>query len=127
MNSMNRLILALVAIFGLQVGVCAASTGNDPCRQECMKCVASCDNTLSHCRTAGGRHAAADHVTTIQDCASLCRQSADFISRGSKLSAKVCALCAEACNRCARSCETFKDDKTMQSCAQECHTCAQAC
>jgi hypothetical protein len=124
---MNRVILALIAIFSLQSGIHAATASDTSCRNECLKCAATCDSTLNHCRMAGGSHTTAAHTRTIQDCVSLCRQSADFISRDSALSGKICTLCAEACNRCAQSCETFKGDKAMQSCARQCRTCAQAC
>jgi hypothetical protein len=124
---MNKVIMALIAIVCLQLGVYAASTNNASCRLECIKCADTCDSTLSHCHTTGDSHKAANHIKAMQDCVRLCRDSADFISRNSALSDKMCALCAEACNQCAQSCETFKGDKTMQSCAQECRTCAQAC
>jgi hypothetical protein len=127
MYKLIALLIASITTVGLQLGVCAQNPSGSTCRMECMKCAAVCDSTIQHCHKMGGKHVAAEHINALHDCANLCRQSAQFMARGSELSGKLCALCAESCNRCADSCEGFKDDKAMSACAHECRSCADHC
>jgi hypothetical protein len=103
-----------------------ALAGMPACEAECLKCADVCDKTAAQCKKQGGAHADAAHLKHLEDCAKLCRASADFMKRDSDLSSKVCALCQEACNKCAESCDTIKD-KSMKDCAKECRKCATSC
>lgn len=105
----------------------ARQSSNACCEVECQTCASVCEKTLNYCLKQGGKHINAAHVKTLRDCISTCKQSADFMERGSKLQNSACALCEKACRTCAQSCAAFKDDKTMQACAQECNKCADVC
>jgi hypothetical protein len=97
------------------------------CIDACTQCARICWETLAYCLEKGGRHAEAEHVNTLLDCAQLCDTSAAFMERGSAVHPDVCAACAEACQRCAESCEKFGDDDQMRRCAEICRSCAESC
>lgn len=99
----------------------------DECIVNCMTCHRICVETLQHCLQQGGRHAAADHIGDLTDCAQICSVSADFMARRSDLHAHVCGVCAEACERCASSCENVNDSAEMQRCVDACRACAESC
>jgi hypothetical protein len=98
------------------------------CINNCMDCHAVCLQTISHCLQLGGRHAEAEHIRTLQDCAQICATSADFMLRGSPLHARTCGVCAEVCDACADSCERMaQNDQQMQACVDACRRCAESC
>jgi hypothetical protein len=98
------------------------------CIQNCQECHAICMETVQHCLQMGGKHAEADHIRLLLDCAQICATSADFMLRGSPLHSKTCGVCAEICRLCAESCERIgKDDATMKKCAEMCRKCADSC
>ena len=97
------------------------------CIDECQSCLAICHESVAHCLRQGGKHAEANHIRTLLDCAEACQASANFMLRGSPLHARVCEVCAEACEACAAECEQFTDDAMMQRCAEECRRCAESC
>lgn len=97
------------------------------CIDECIKCGSVCTTTASYCLEQGGQHADAAHVTSLLDCAEICRTSADFMLRGSHLHGSTCAVCAEVCRACAESCDRMGDDDVMRRCAEACRRCAESC
>jgi hypothetical protein len=97
------------------------------CIKDCLACATVCTQTISHCLQQGGRHAAADHIKLLSDCADMCRMSASMMARGSIFHARHCSLCAEVCKACEESCEEFGDDPQMKACADACRTCWDAC
>jgi hypothetical protein len=100
----------------------------DQCIKECIDCASVCLETLAHCLTRGGEHAAAEHITLLQDCAEICRTAADFMLRNSALHTATCRVCAEVCRRCAESCERMAaDDQAMARCAEACRRCEASC
>ena len=80
-----------------------------------------------HCLQMGGRHAEAGHLQLLLDCAEICQTSANFMTRGSELHNRTCAVCAEICERCAEDCEQFGDEALMKACAETCRRCAESC
>jgi hypothetical protein len=98
------------------------------CIEECLECHRICLETAVHCLKMGGKHAAADHITALLDCADICETSANFMLRGSPDHAETCDVCAVVCDRCAESCEALgKQDDLMRRCAQVCRQCAESC
>jgi len=97
------------------------------CIQQCTDCHNVCIETIIYCLQQGGKHAAVDHVRLLQDCAEICGTSADFMLRGSNVSAQVCGVCATVCDACAKSCDQFGDDPQMKACADTCRRCAECC
>ncbi|ACL64298.1 protein of unknown function DUF326 [Anaeromyxobacter dehalogenans 2CP-1] len=97
------------------------------CIQECLSCFSVCEQTLAHCLRKGGRHAAADLVKVMVDCAESCRMSAAMMSRESAFHARHCELCADICKACEEACEEFGGDAQMKACADACRSCAEAC
>ena len=79
----------------------AASTSvSDPmqmCIDLCQECHDTCLQTIRHCLTMGGDHAAPDHIGLMLDCAAICLTDAEFMMRSSPLHHEVCAACAAAC------------------------------
>jgi hypothetical protein len=97
------------------------------CAQNCKDCQKKCEDTLAYCQKQKGAHQSDEHLKALQDCIQTCKQSQDFINRGSAMASATCSTCAQACKRCAESCLTFKDDKVMQACAEECRKCETSC
>lgn len=97
------------------------------CIQECQTCSQVCLEEVPHCLEKGGKHAQAQHIVLLLDCAESCRTSADFMMRGSAFHQKTCEICAEVCEACAKSCDSMMDDPEMKRCAEECRRCAQSC
>ena len=97
------------------------------CIEHCWKCRAHCEKTLYHiCLAEGGDHVEQEHVRLMADCIQICQTAADFMTRGSALSATVCGACAEVCHACADSCENIGSEE-MQECARHCRECAETC
>ena len=96
------------------------------CIELCQACHATCLETVMHCLSMGGPHAAPNHIGLMLDCADICRTSADFMLRNSRHHALTCATCAEVCEACAADCERF-DDEFMKACAAVCQRCAASC
>jgi len=96
------------------------------CIDVCTECHQACVRAARACLEMGGRHAAADHVRTMLDCAQICSTSADFMLRGSDLHTSTCRACAEICRACADSCDEIGGEE-MSQCAEVCRRCAESC
>lgn len=97
------------------------------CIDNCLECHSICMETITYCLEKGGKHAEANHIRLLQDCAQICQTSADFMIRVSDIHPQTCGVCAEVCERCAKSCEQFEGDAVMRRCAEMCHRCADSC
>jgi hypothetical protein len=96
------------------------------CIDECQSCHEVCVETITHCLSMGGKHAEAEHIRTLMDCAQICTTSADFMLRGSSSHSDICDACADICDDCADSCEAL-DGAEMKRCADQCRRCAESC
>lgn len=96
------------------------------CIDACTSCAATCTEMMHHCLHLGGSHAEAEHITTLLDCAQICRTSADFLLRMSPSHMDTCRACAAVCRACEESCRKF-DDAEMKRCADMCASCAESC
>lgn len=99
----------------------------DQCIDECSTCAAICIETISHCLSMGGKHAAPEHINLLQTCADICTTSAHAMLRGVAAHTATCKACADICRQCAESCESMGDDPTMRRCAEACRRCAESC
>ena len=98
------------------------------CINNCTACHQICLQTIQHCLSMGGQHAAQGHIRTMADCAQICATSADFMLRASEIHGRVCGVCAEACRRCADDCARLaQGDRMMNECADACRRCAESC
>ena len=97
------------------------------CIQNCTDCYQVCAHVMEHCLTKGEKYTEPKHIKLLQDCASICNLSADFMIRNSDLHTSTCRTCAEICKACAVSCETFAGDPVMQTCAEVCRKAAASC
>ena len=97
------------------------------CILDCQDCHRICLDTLQHCLKLGGRHAEAEYIQTMLDCAEICATSANFMLRNSVLQCRLCSACADACTRCADACDRPGSDAKMQACAEMCRRCAASC
>ena len=101
--------------------------GMQDCIDACDTCRQQCLSTIAYGLEQGGRHARAEHIRLLADCAEICQTSANFMSRASAHHAETCGLCAEICEACALSCEQLGEDAEMQRCAEACRACADSC
>lgn len=97
------------------------------CIENCLDCHSVCMETVTYCLDKGGKHAEANHIRLLMDCAQICQTSADFMLRISEIHPKTCGICAEVCERCAKACEQLGDDEMMRKCAEACRRCAESC
>lgn len=97
------------------------------CIQNCTDCHTSCLQTAQHCLQMGGKHAEANHIRMLLDCAEICQTSANFMTRMSQFHGRTCGACAEICEACAKDCDRFADDQTMRACADMCRRCSDSC
>ena len=89
-------------------------------------CERICTETVVYCLQMGGKHAAADHIQLLIDCADICHLTGQFLLRSGTHHNRIANACAEVCDTCAESCEQFSD-QPMVECAKACRTCAEAC
>jgi hypothetical protein len=100
----------------------------EQCIENCLQCHRLCVETMTHCLHMGGKHAEANHIRLLADCAQICHTSADFMLRGSDMHGYTCAACAQVCQRCAEDCERIDpNDPQMRQCAEMCRRCAESC
>jgi hypothetical protein len=104
----------------------AAGSQMKECIDACLSCGAVCMETIRHCLEMGGKHAEAQHITIMMDCAEICQTSANFLLRGSAAHVETCSTCAAVCRACEESCRQIGGD-TMSRCADECAKCAESC
>lgn len=97
------------------------------CIQNCLQCGQACEQLIQHCLGIGGAHSEIRHIRILQDCADICRVSAQFMIRQSDFHHRTCEICSEICLACAQDCESMKGDDMMQLCAEICRTCADSC
>lgn len=105
-----------------------SSTDLQECIRICMDGYRVCTETMLHCLSMGGKHADADHIRTMMNCAQICLTSAQLMMTGSQQHMEVCGLCATACDNCAKSCATIGEgDPKMEECVEVCKRCAESC
>ena len=97
------------------------------CIQNCQDCYRACLQTFAYCLKRGGRHAAAELLRGLLDCADICLTSAGFMIRNSDLHAPVCAACADVCQSCSARCADLGDDRRMKALTDTCAHCAESC
>lgn len=97
------------------------------CIANCTEAHNACVVTYQYCLKQGGKHAEAQHLRLMLDCADITRVSADFMLRNSDLHGYTCALCAQICGQTAQDCSRFGDDGQMNSCATILQRCADSC
>ncbi|SHG11767.1 four-helix bundle copper-binding protein [Streptoalloteichus hindustanus] len=96
------------------------------CIDTCDECHRVCEQTIDHALRQGGAMVERGVMSTLMDCADICRLSADMMMRQSPMANTVCMICAEVCRACADACSRFDDDAT-RACAEACHRCAESC
>lgn len=102
--------------------------GMQECIDLCGECREICTRTVTHCLEMGGRHADAEHIALLLDCADICSTSGSFMLRHSGHHRRVCDVCAAVCRACAESCRSIgADDAAMKACADVCDRCAESC
>src|SRR4051812_11316954 len=74
------------------------------CIENCQDCHTLCIQTAQYCLTLGGKHASADHIRVLLDCADACQTCFNFMSRMSPYHPKYCGNCADLCRACTDSC-----------------------
>lgn len=96
------------------------------CIDACYTCALACDHCASECLQEDDVKMMARCIALNVDCAAACRTAAEFMGRGSELSALVCTTCAEVCDACAEECERHDTDHCRE-CASACRRCADEC
>jgi hypothetical protein len=103
-----------------------ANEDMESCIDACTDCHRVCLETLTTCLRLGGKHAAAEHLRLLLDCAEICQTSTDFMLRGSAHHRLTCGTCAKLCRACESSCRQLGGAE-MQPCIAACARCADSC
>jgi|AntRauTorcE11898_2_1112593.scaffolds.fasta_scaffold49227_2 hypothetical protein len=89
-------------------------------------CIESCEYCATACMTEENARQMASCIKTDRDCADICSQAIQFLSRGSEFSIAVIKICKKICAKCAEECE--KHDHThCVECAKACRHCEKLC
>jgi hypothetical protein len=96
------------------------------CIDACTKCAQACEECFAACLQEPDVQARTNMIKMLNDCAEICFQAVQFMSRNSQFAKPICELCAQICEACAMDCEKFKDAH-CQDCAKICRECANAC
>lgn len=96
------------------------------CIEACVKCAQACEECFAACLREPDVQARTSMIKMLNDCAEICFQAVQFMSRDSMFAKANCELCALICEACAKDCEMFKDAH-CQDCAKFCRECAKAC
>lgn len=97
------------------------------CIENCIESHRVCLETVDYCLEKGGKHADAEHIRHLYDCAEICKTSADFMVRNSKKHKAVCELCADICESCVDDCEEMGEDAQMTLCADTSRRSMESC
>jgi urease alpha subunit len=98
------------------------------CIDACLNCHRTCLETIPHCLSKGGEHAASEHLTLLMVCADICRTSAGAMLLGVEVHHHTCRACAEICKACGDACAAMSaDDQAMKRCGDACLKCADSC
>jgi hypothetical protein len=96
------------------------------CIKDSLDCYQICTETTMRSLSMGGKHAEAEHINLLIDCARICNTNADFMLRNSTYYPQTCGICADICDECGDDCDRFEDD-FMKECASVCRRCAESC
>ncbi|WP_084134883.1 four-helix bundle copper-binding protein [Paenibacillus harenae] len=96
------------------------------CIEICTKCAQACEECFAACLQEPDVQARTSMIKMLNDCAEICFQAVQLMSRNSQFAKPFCELCAQICDACAVDCEKFKDAH-CQDCAKICRECANAC
>ncbi len=99
----------------------------EQCRDACLATADACSEVAAACRAAPGASGDMDRAAMLEECARVCRTSADVLGRLSDLSFVTCRVCAELCMRCAAALDDAAADPRLAACATACRKCAEVC
>ncbi len=97
------------------------------CINICWSCRHACQQALYNWYLPSGNvKIDADHLKIMTDCIQISQIVADFMTRNSKYSDQLRAICAKIADDCDASCERHEHAE-MQHCAELCRKCAMYC
>lgn len=96
------------------------------CINSCNSCEQSCIQCMTLCLNEPDVKARKNCITSLTECANICKEASAFMSMDSKHAADLCNLCGTICDECAKECNMFSDPHCKQ-CATDCQTCANEC
>lgn len=89
------------------------------CAAQCTHCYDAChlekENDMSRC------------MMNDEDCADICRTTAQLLERNSENADIFLKLCGEMCERCAAECDKHGHMEHCRKCAEACRKCAEMC
>jgi hypothetical protein len=90
-------------------------------------CAAQCTHCYDACHLEKETDNMASCMMNDQDCADLCRLTAQLLERNSDNVDIFLKLCLVMCERCATECEKFPQIEACKKCAEACRKCATMC
>ena len=104
-----------------------ADSDRDGCIRAFQRAHEECLSALAHCMDRPALETSGDLYQCLLDCADLCRTAADFLSRASKLSSKICVLASAACDDLVTACRRHADDARLREVSRTARQTAGAC
>lgn len=90
-------------------------------------CAGQCLHCYDACQREEERGALQRCMQLDQDCADICRLTAQLFERNSENSDMFLKLCGDICEKCAMECEKHMHLEHCQKCADACHKCMDIC
>ena len=97
------------------------------CAQDCRECHRICQETLSHYLHGAGVTADPAYLQLLLDCFSICKTTADVLSRETTYGAELAVVCARVCALCAEYWKELPGDPHLTRFANICRRTAGSC
>ena len=94
--------------------------------EELYSCEARCKQSNEDCLLDSENETLKRCMILTQECADICRITANSFEMGSENAERFLILCSDICEECARECEKHSYNH-CQECAHVCFKCAEMC
>lgn len=88
-------------------------------------CAAQCDRCHYACHHEKDKTSLERCMMLDQDCADICRLTAQLLERNSENAGLFLKLCHDICERCAEECEKHSSMEHCKKCAEACRQCSE--
>lgn len=89
-------------------------------------CAAQCTHCYDACQMEKDKDKLKRCMLFDQDCAEICRLTAQVLERNSENADLFLKLCGDICRKCAEECEKYEFEH-CKKCAEACRKCAEMC
>lgn len=95
--------------------------------EELELCAGQCTHCYDACNMEKEKDKLKRCMMLDQDCADICRLTAQLLERNSENADLFLKLCGEVCEKCADECDKHSHLEHCKKCAEVCRKCAEMC